>query len=167
MSYAAEKLCRGLEQRARFQMAEGENFLDLVCFMGRIHDKSDVGAVRVDILDDFISGHFPVEKTERRVRKRVHHADKGIAGVGTAAGGDPQAVSFRVFLKGGLKMFRVLDEIPAHVEKEPSGFRRDNSVFSAGKDCEPVLFFRLPEDFAEIGLGHEEVLRGGGDGTAV
>lgn len=148
-------------------MAEGENFLDLVCFMGRIHDKSDVGAVRVDILDDFISGHFPVEKTERRVRKRVHHADKGIAGVGTAAGGDPQAVSFRVFLKGGLKMFRVLDEIPTHVEKEPSGFRRDNSVFSAGKDCEPVLFFRLPEDLAEIGLGHEEVLRGGGDGTAV
>ena len=87
--------------------------------------------------------------------------------MGTAAGGDPQAVSFRMFLKGGLKMFRVLDEIPAHVEKEPSGFRRDNSVFSAGKDCEPVLFFRLPEDLAEIGLGHEEVLRGGGDGTAV
>lgn len=72
--------------------------------------------------------------------------------MGTAAGGDPQAVSFRMFLKGGLKMFRVLDEIPAHVEKEPSGFRWDNSVFSAGKDCEPVLFFRLPEDFAEIGL---------------
>ena len=113
MSDPAEKLCRGLEQRARFQMAEGEKLLDLVCFMGRIYDKSDVGAVRVDILDDFIYGHFPVEKTERRVRKRVHHADKGIAGVGTAAGGDPQAVSFRVFLKGGLKMFRVLDEVPS------------------------------------------------------
>ena len=79
----------------------------------------DLIEVRVDILDDFIPGHFPVEKTERRVRKRVHHADKGIAGVGTAAGGDPQAVSFRVLLEGGLKMFRVLDEIPAHVEKEP------------------------------------------------
>ena len=62
---------------------------------------------------------------------------------------------------------RTVIEAPAHVEKETPGFRRDNSVFSAGKDCEPVFFFCLPEDLAEIGLGHEEAFRGGGDGTAV
>ena len=74
MSDPAEKLCRGLEQRARFQMAEGEKLLDLSALWGRIYDKSYVGAVRVDILDDFIYGHFPVEKNGTACPQRVHHA---------------------------------------------------------------------------------------------
>ena len=51
-------------------------------------------------------------------------------------------------------------EIPAHIEKQTSGFRRDDPCFSAGKDRDPVFFFCLTENFTQVRLGHRQPLCG-------
>lgn len=163
----AEKLGRRMEQEMFLQVTESEKLPDLFRPVGWVHDKADVGTVCVEILDDLGVRHFPVEKSKWRVSMGVYHADKGIICVGTAVGGDPQTEGIGVLLEGLTEMVRMIQKIPAHIEKKTSGFGGNNSVFPAGEDREPVFFFGLSKNFAEIGLGHEEAFRGGGDGAAV
>lgn len=167
MSSPAEELGRRAKQEMFLQVAQREKFSDLFRPMGRVHDEADIRPVRVEVLNDLGARHLPVEKTERRVSVGTCHADKGVVCVGTAACGDPKAEGIGVFLEGLTEMIRMLQEITAHVKEETAGFCRHDPVFSTSKDRESVFFFCLPEDLAEVRLGHGEAFRGGGDGAAV
>lgn len=107
--------------------------------------------------DDFVSCQLAVKKAECPIvliRKGMDRLTQGIILGKTAVCSNPKTAGVQVLPECLAELLCMFKEIPAHIEKQTSGFRRDDPCFSAGKDRDPVFFFCLTENFTQVRLGH-------------
>ena len=163
MGIPAEKLKGRVKQDLFFQTVKSQKLLYLFILGFRIHDETDICMSGIEFPDDFVSCQLAVKKAECPIvliRKGMDRLTQGIILGKTAVCSNPKTAGVQVLPECLAELLCMFKEIPAHIEKQTSGFRRDDPCFSAGKDRDPVFFFCLTENFTQVRLGHRQPLCG-------
>ena len=85
-------------------------------------------------------------RTGRYVRNGFYHADKRVVGVGAGTGRDPQPVVVGPLPEDPLEISGVVQQVPGHIQEQPSAVCGGDTGLFAGKDCDPIFGLHLLED---------------------